>query len=295
MRNNQPITNEEYRIPQDVMLVSKTDLKGVITECNDAFEAASGFSRTQVIGQPHNIVRHPDVPEAVFADLWRSLEAGNTWSQVVKNRRSDGGFYWVRANVTPIFKAGKISGFMSIRISATDNEKTAAAEAYKKIHAGSAKIKDGRIYSGIDWKSVNFFSRFSPQFQLMIVTAALYLVPYMIYAFEVQHSVLEIAAVGILGLIPPFLFGKFLQNQNRQSQAELNRIASGDDLTNEWFDPRTNLGERQTATRSVYLAARAQREESAYQLDQAQQLQTAIDQVSSNIMRQQPNHHLHEP
>ena len=108
MRNNQPVNNEEYIVPEGVTLVSKTDLVGNITECNDSFELASGFTRQELIGQPHNLIRHPDIPEAVFADLWSSLKRGNPWSQVVKNRRADGGFYWVRANATPIYSNGKI-------------------------------------------------------------------------------------------------------------------------------------------------------------------------------------------
>ncbi len=74
MRNNQPITNEKYVISENQTLVSKTDLQGNILECNDAFELASGFSRSELIGQPHNLVRHPDVPEAVFADMWNHLK-----------------------------------------------------------------------------------------------------------------------------------------------------------------------------------------------------------------------------
>ncbi|NPA72442.1 MAG: PAS domain S-box protein [Gammaproteobacteria bacterium] len=284
MRNNQPITHIEYAIPTGSTLVSKTDTKGVITDCNDAFEVASGYSRCQIIGQPHNLIRHPDVPEAVFADLWRSLKKGNTWSQIVKNRRADGSFYWVRANVTPIYTDGKISGFMSIRAPAIKSEVSNAEHAYKEILAGKSKIKDGRVYKGINWRDLNIFSRFSPQYQLMLATAVLYLIPYIIYSIQAQHNLLEQVMVAGFGLIPPFLLGKYLQKQNRYNQNSLTRIASGERLKLEWFDPETNAGEAQTAIRSVYLAAREKEEDVAYQLDKAQQLQTAMDQISSNIM-----------
>ena len=284
MRNNQPITNEEYLIPEGLTLVSKTDLAGAIIECNDAFEAASGFSRSEILGQPHNLVRHPDVPEAVFADFWNSMKKGYTWSQIVKNRRADGGYYWVRANASPVYTDGKISGYMSIRTPVTEQEKTATAQAYKDIKAGKAKIKDARVYTGIDWCSFLFYGRMPPQYQLALLILSIYLVPYMIYAMITGHSLTELISVGIIGLIPPFLYGLSQKKQNKASQGLLNQVASGDHLSNEWFDPRTNSGQLQTSIRSVYLAAREQAEESAYQLDQSRQLQSAMDQISSNVM-----------
>jgi methyl-accepting chemotaxis protein len=151
MRNNQPITNSEYLVPKGQILVSKTDLAGTIIECNDAFETSSGYSRAELIGQPHNMIRHPDVPAAVFADMWADLKNGSPWSQCVKNRRKDGGYYWVRAHATPIYKQGQISGFMSVRTSIEEEEKRATAQAYQDIAAGQAKIKHGRVYSGLSF------------------------------------------------------------------------------------------------------------------------------------------------
>ncbi|VAW49840.1 Methyl-accepting chemotaxis sensor/transducer protein, partial [hydrothermal vent metagenome] len=280
----QPITNEEYVIPEGLTLVSKTDLAGNITECNDAFEAASGFSRAQLIGQPHNIIRHPDVPEAVFADLWVSLKAGETWSQIVKNRRANGGYYWVRANATPIYKKGKVSGYMSVRTPATEAEKQAATQAYQDIKAGKAKIRSARILYGIDWNKLNFFSKLSPQYQLPILMFLIYIIPLSIYAILNGHGVLTLLTIATLGLISPFLYGLKLQNVYRKTKEDLLTVASQEHLSNQWFDPKTPLGKMKTATRAVYLAAREQIEESAYQLDQSQLLQTAMDQVSTNIM-----------
>lgn len=284
MRNNQPITNEEYIVPEGLTLVSKTDLAGTIIECNDAFEAASGFSRNEILGQPHNLIRHPDVPEAVFADFWNSMKKGYTWSQIVKNRRADGGYYWVRANASPIYTDGKISGYMSIRTPVTEQEKTATAQAYKDIKAGKAKIKDARVYSGIDWRSLLFLGRVPPQYQLALLIFFIYLVPYMVYSMIVGHSLTEQILVGVIGMIPPFFYGLSQKKQNNASQRLLNQVASGDHLSNKWFDPSTNMGQIQTSIRSVYLAAREHAEESAYQLDQSRQLQSAMDQISSNVM-----------
>ncbi|WP_313109378.1 PAS domain-containing protein, partial [Stutzerimonas nitrititolerans] len=100
MRNNQPVTQREYAFPDQQRLVSTTDLKGRITYCNDIFAEVSGFDRAELIRAPHNLIRHPDVPSAVFEHMWATLKQGKPWMGVVKNRRKDGDHYWVNAYVT---------------------------------------------------------------------------------------------------------------------------------------------------------------------------------------------------
>ena len=102
MKINQPVTNVETLLPEGEFIYSSTDLKGVIVEANEAFVRISNFTRDEMIGQSHNMVRHPDMPPEAFADLWRDLKAGRPWRGIVKNRRKDGGFYWVVANVSPV-------------------------------------------------------------------------------------------------------------------------------------------------------------------------------------------------
>ena len=284
MRNNQPVINEEYVIPEGVTLVSKTDLVGNITECNEAFQIVSGYTQEELIGKPHNLVRHPDIPEAVFADLWQCLKDGNTWSQVVKNRCADGKYYWVRANATPIFTDSKITGFMSVRTPVTEAEKTATAQAYLDIKSGKAKIKDARVYYGFDWQKLNFFPRLSTTIQFPIISTLFLMLPYLVYAASADHSLLVQTAITALLLLLPATYGYLLNKENRKSEEIMLRVASGEHLSNIWFNPRTNLGRRQTAIRAVYLASREKIEDAAYKLDKANQLQTAIDQLSSSIM-----------
>lgn len=284
MRNNQPVTDQEYLVPKGVTLVSKTDLNGTIIECNDAFEAASGFSRAELIGKPHNLVRHPDVPEAVFADLWASLKDGRPWSQVVKNRRADGGYYWVRANATPIYTDGKISGYMSVRSPVSPSEKQATTQAYKDIAAGKAKISRGRVIYGVDWNRFNFFPRLNPQYQLVMLIGLLYLLPYLIYAAADGHSLIEIVLVATFGLMPPLIYGLFKLKDDRQVRGYIRQLASGNPIELEPYDQTSFSGKLKNALQSASLGAIERQEESAYQLDTAARLQTAIDQVSANVM-----------
>ena len=101
MRSNLPVTHNEFVVPDGVNLVSTTDLQSHITYCNPAFVAVSGYDRGELIGQPHNLVRHPDMPQEAFRDMWETLKSGSPWSALVKNRRKNGDHYWVVANATP--------------------------------------------------------------------------------------------------------------------------------------------------------------------------------------------------
>jgi aerotaxis receptor len=146
MRKNLPVTNVETLLPENRFIYSRTDLKGQIAETNDAFCEISGFSREEMLGQPHNIVRHPDMPPAAFEDMWRTLKIGFPWRGIVKNRRKDGGFYWVVANVSPIRENGQVTGYQSVR-SKPSREEIAGAEAiYAGINAGDKRwyIHQGR-------------------------------------------------------------------------------------------------------------------------------------------------------
>ena len=284
MRNNQPITSDEYLIPKGITLVSKTDLNGTVVECNDAFEVASGFSRAQLIGEPHNQVRHPDVPPAVFADMWATLKKGIPWTQIVKNRRADGGYYWVRANATPIFTDGKITGYMSVRSAVSEAEKQATTQAYKDILDGRAKIRFGRVIYGLDWNRLNVFPKLNPQYQLILLIGLLYLLPYLIYAVQDGHHLIEIILVAFFGLIPPLILGLSMLKANRKLRCQIRQLASGNPIEIDQYDPTSFFGKMQNALQSASLGAIERIEESAYQLDNATNLQTAIDQVSANVM-----------
>ncbi|MCB4360426.1 methyl-accepting chemotaxis protein [Quatrionicoccus australiensis] len=130
MKNNQPVTQREIAFPPNTYLVSRTDLKGCISYANDAFVAISGFTREELIGQNHNLVRHPDMPEAAFRDLWATVKSGLPWRGLVKNRCKNGDYYWVEAFVVPLKKDGQVTGYMSVRTPARRDKRAAAEAAY---------------------------------------------------------------------------------------------------------------------------------------------------------------------
>ncbi|WP_151703023.1 methyl-accepting chemotaxis protein [Nitrincola alkalilacustris] len=153
MKKNLPVTDREVVIPEHDPLISSTDLKGIITYCNDAFIAVSGFSREELLGKNHNIVRHPDMPPAAYAVMWEHLKAGKPWMGVVKNRCKSGDYYWVNAYVTPVSKNGKVVGYESVRQRARPEDIQRASELYARVNKGGkaqnstpAIIKEAAIY-----------------------------------------------------------------------------------------------------------------------------------------------------
>jgi aerotaxis receptor len=138
MRMNLPVTHQCYEVPEGTTLMSTTDLKGRITYANPAFVAACGIEREDLLGQPHNVVRHPDMPPAAFADMWRTLKAGDSWTALVKNRRANGDFYWVRANAAPVSRQGQVVGYLSVRTRAQPADVQAADDLYRRLRDGQA-------------------------------------------------------------------------------------------------------------------------------------------------------------
>jgi aerotaxis receptor len=133
MRTNLPVTSQEFDYPGEELLMSTTDEKGRITHCNAAFSRVSGYSIEELMGQPHNMVRHPDMPPEAFKDMWQTIGNGRTWVGIVKNRCRDGNHYWVRAHVTPLMENGKPKGYMSVRVKPSREEIREAEALYARV------------------------------------------------------------------------------------------------------------------------------------------------------------------
>jgi len=136
MKKSLPVTQRERRVPPGEALVSKTDLRGVITYANSTFAEVSGYRVDELIGQSHNLVRHPDVPQQVFADLWNTLKKGLPWRGIVKNRTKEGDYYWVDSFVMPLMVDGEITGYQSVRRRARSEDVEAAEKQYQSVLAG---------------------------------------------------------------------------------------------------------------------------------------------------------------
>ena len=132
----------ETIVPKNELIISRTDLKGIITYANDTFAEISGYSVDELIGQPHNIVRHPAMPKAVFETLWEDLQTKGRWSGIVKNLRKDSGFYWVYAEISGVLKDDKLVEYKSIRTPISFDDKKKYQNLYDEIRLkNSDKIR----------------------------------------------------------------------------------------------------------------------------------------------------------
>ena len=192
MKNNQPVTQHEHLLPEGTLLVSKTDLKGIITYANDAFVEISGFSREELVGKNHNIVRHPDMPPSAFKWLWDTLSSGLPWRGIVKNRCKNGDHYWVKALVSPISENGKVIGYLSVRRAPSRDEINEAQALYKSLNETGAAI--GSKFDKFRFRnlSLNLKLQLLIQPVLFIVLAS---ATYLLYG-EMKSSMLEHAGSG---------------------------------------------------------------------------------------------------
>jgi methyl-accepting chemotaxis protein len=181
MRSNLPVTQNEVKLTDAILIVSKTDLQGRITYINKDFLEISGFTEAELIGQPHNIVRHPDMPIEAFEDMWRDLKAGRPWTGLVKNRCKNGDYYWVMANAAPIWENSQVTGYMSVRRKAAGSvisEVEAIYRQFREKRQGHLRIQHGQaVSSGRQlanwWRDATVFTRLAGSFGLILLMGLL--------------------------------------------------------------------------------------------------------------------------
>ena len=147
MRNNTPVTQNEYLLNEGSTLMSTTNTHSHITYANSAFIDASGYKEESLLGEPHNLIRHPDMPAEAFGDMWFTLQQGETWTGRVKNRRQNGDHYWVRANVTPVYQNETLTGYISVRNIPSREEIAVSEKRYEKVR--NNELKHHRFYKGL--------------------------------------------------------------------------------------------------------------------------------------------------
>ena len=150
MRVNLPVSGKGVELPKGINILSTTTPKGVITYVNRAFCEVSGFSEDELIGQAHNIVRHPDMPQVAYEQMWETLKRGEPWAGLVKNRCKNGDHYWVHAFVMPIIKNGKVVEYQSVRVRPDDAAVQRAERLYRQLREAKKKPRTGRgVYGGL--------------------------------------------------------------------------------------------------------------------------------------------------
>ncbi len=272
MRLNLPVTNIEYPINDDTLIVSTTDTKGRITYVNPTFIEVSGFPEEELIGKAHNIVRHPDVPPEAFEDLWNTLKQGQPWTGLVKNRRKNGDYYWITANATPIIKNGAVTGYLSVRTKASQEAINQAIPVYRQILEGKAKhlkIEKGQVIR-TDWigkLSRLFKMTVGKRICLFMAIAALFLMTvgglgwWGLTQSSISTLSNSIAGITLAGLCLMFYFAfdliKNTVSPLKQAITVANTMAAGD-LTHKFTIKRTDeFGELSRALLQMSVNLRA--------------------------------------
>lgn len=136
----------ETTVPSDELIVSRTDLHGKITYANEVFAEISGYTLDELVGQHHNIVRHPDMPRSIFRSLWETLHKGEMWRGYIKNLRKDGGYYWVYAEVSGVYKDGVLVEYKSLRAPVEESKKHEMQRQYDELKRQEDKCCRAVIY-----------------------------------------------------------------------------------------------------------------------------------------------------
>jgi len=192
MKLNMPVTNNEIVMNNGSILVTRTDLQGKILYANDEFLKISGYSRHEIIGKDHNIIRHPDMPPELFEDLWKTLKAMRPWAGVIKNRSKSGDFYWVHANIIPQFEKGKLVGYLSVRYEPKKTELELSQALYRDIKNKTAAINPTGISALI--KSIHDISLWNKT----AFTLLAFSVPTATLSYEYYQAENYIALAGIV-------------------------------------------------------------------------------------------------
>jgi len=247
MRTNMPVSNVEYVLKDTETVVSKTDLHGNITYVNQDFVNISGFSEAELMGQPQNIVRHPDMPVEAFADFWRTLKSGKAWTGLVKNRCKNGDHYWVLANAAPIIENGQITGYGSVRVKPSRDQVQAADSAYRTVKAGdkSLEIQEGKAVKRSMFPAASAIKALSIKSVLALMVGAAVLLSLSLEVLaslgagnpSAMNWLMVIAAINVpLVSLFAWMLNRYVVTPLEQTRLDIERMSSGD-LTGD-IEPR---------------------------------------------------------
>jgi aerotaxis receptor len=248
MRINTPVTGHEHAIEADATLMSTTDERGKIRYANAAFILTSGFTEDELINQPHNIVRHPDMPEEAFKDMWDTLKAGQPWTGLVKNRRKNGDHYWVRANAAPVVRQGKTQGYISVRTTPSRDEINVADSLYQKLKSGQQggiQFRRGILVNS-GWRSLLTLHKTASTrarlYGLLVITGITLAIGEYRLSNDLSSLMLQLALdLPVLGLLAWALISQ-LAKPIEELQDQALKVASGERLTVDHMDRCDEVG-----------------------------------------------------
>ncbi|MBU1619751.1 MAG: methyl-accepting chemotaxis protein [Gammaproteobacteria bacterium] len=299
MRKNLPVTERERTFPKEQQLISSTDIKGTILHCNDAFASISGFSKEELVGKPHNIVRHPDMPEAAFQTMWSYLQQGKPWMGLVKNRCKNGDYYWVNAYVTPITEHGRVVGYESVRTVPSRAQVAHAEQLYKAINAGKNTAKAASdVAADLRWALMPLLAVFVSLllwWAIGPVAAAIAFVVTALLSYSLGVYRLKQSLSGLVDLMPtaftdPLAVASYAKHQGRLGQLEVALLAESAHLNTVLTrieDASTKVAVQSDQVRSLSVDAADSIRKQQMQTEQVatamNQMTTTIAEVSSHV------------
>lgn len=286
MRSNSPITQRELELPEDMTLMSTTDTHSHLIYANAAFVEVSGFERDELIGQPHNIVRHPDMPQEAFADMWQTLKTGKSWTALVKNRRKNGDHYWVRANATPVKRQGVTVGYMSVRTKPSQAEVDAAEKLYASFRNG--KVKGLAFHQGLvvrtgalKWMSALQLLPTAWRIRLGVLGMAMACATTLALLPSVLPVVL--ALMGACGMLASWWIERQVTSPLKTILANAELIAAGQCVTIPAFNRVDDIGLLARAINQAGLNLRSLLDDVSQQVDGIQMASTEIAKGNSDL------------
>ncbi len=280
MKINEPVTDREVKLRDGQELVTKTNLKGIITYTNPDFVEISGFSEEELVGKNHNLVRHPDMPQAAFKDLWDTLKLGRPWSKLVKNRCKSGDYYWVKANVTPVFKNGEIVEYMSVRTRPGQDEIDSANALYMKLRG-----KDASLPNPANIRPANLKGKLNRYTGLGLVAAAV--VNAAIYALGLPAEALmagPLLAYLIMAFGAKLILDKDVIRAADDTQKHMRDVSEGNYLEPIPIEEAGEVGELKRSVKMLAVKLGFEVNNAKEEAKRAQRIKVALDNVSSNVM-----------
>ncbi|MBT4075477.1 MAG: PAS domain-containing protein [Gammaproteobacteria bacterium] len=284
MKINEPVTQNEVKMREGSILVSKTNLKGIITYVNQDFLDISGFKESELIGKNHNVVRHPDMPPEAFQWLWDDIKEGMVWTAPVKNRAKNGDYYWVSANVSPIRKNGKVVEYMSVRTRPSDEVIRQTEQLYKDINAGKVSLEKTTTQKLVQkFKSVTYSS-------WMYLSAGgiallMFLLAFLLSSGASVSMVSTILAVsGVVAFILGVINVRNVSKPIHTMAETLDAMSNGNYF--DWIDmsPPDDLGDMMRNIFSTQVRLGFDVMDAREQAVKGERIKTALDNVSANVM-----------